>query len=302
MKHLLSTLSTILMVVALSCTSCSKDDGITEIPTDTTDPTNPTDPTGGTIAPGSDPNFTIVANNDGVLSTANRKVVVFGIDIYAVPGVSDANLLHAANVMAQYLDNNEDGTLDNQAVVDKMLEKKAFVFMWASESDINNIDFPNGREGQDLGNEETNPNYLPSKTGRFDASLEEVWHIITHAGYSHVYPNTFGEQTGSQLSNAMDIARGGQFTSIPNPYPASAWYTYDDSTCDYACQNTEYFYWAMTSILGAQDGPNRLSEIQQEWKPNTRALVQSTDAAVYGLLTDTQYNLPTVLPDGTYRQ
>ena len=50
----------------------------------------------------------------------------------------------------------------------------------------------------------------------------------------------------------MDKARGGQFTEIPNQYPSSAWYTYDDETCDYKCMSTEYIYWALTSILGGQ--------------------------------------------------
>ncbi|MGK0391644.1 MAG: hypothetical protein ACI94Y_004411 [Maribacter sp.] len=254
----------------------------------------------GTIEPGNDPNFTIVANNDGVLCSFNRKVEVFGIKTYAVSGVTDANLLHAANLMAQYLDNDEDGTVDNQAVVDKMIEKNAFMMMWKSESDLN-IDPPNGWEGQDLGNDETQPSFVANEqTGQFDAALEEVLHLITHVGYAGVYPNIFGETQGSSLSNAMDIARGGQFTTIPNPYPAGAWYTYDDSTCDYSCMATEYLYWALTSILGAQE--NRLNEIGQEWKLNTNALVQSTDPAVYQLLTDAQYSLPTVLPDGTYMQ
>lgn len=254
----------------------------------------------GPVEPGNDPNFTIVANEDGVLSGFNKKVEVFGINIYAVPSVADERLLHAANVMAQYLDNDEDGAVDNQAVVDKMLEKNAFMVMWKSENDLN-IDPPNGWEGQDLGNDETQPSYVANgKTGQFDASLEEVFHLISHVGYAAVYPDVFGETQGTTLANAMDIARGGQFTSVPNPYPAGAWYTYDDTTCDYGCMAAEYVYWALTSILGAQE--NRLDEIGHEWKLNTHDLVQSTDPAIYQLLTDPQYNLPTVLPDGRYRQ
>ena len=125
-------------------------------------------------------------------------------------------------------------------------------------------------------------------------------HIITHAGYAAVYPEVFGEQIGSDLGNAMDIARGGQFTSIPNSYPTEAWYTYDDSTCDYNCMATEYIYWALTSILGAQE--NRLNEIGQEWKLNTKTKVETQDPAIYQLLTDPQYKFPTVLPDGTYKR
>jgi len=253
------------------------------------------------ITPGNDPNFTIVAHNDAGFSNFNRKVVVFGIDIYAVAGVEDAKLLHAANVMAQYLDNNEDGTVDDKTVLDKMIENKAFMVMWKTENDLN-MSPPSGRLGQDLGNDETHPNFVANgKTGAFDASLEEVLHIINNAGHSYAYPQAFGQNQGSELANAMDIARGGQFLSIPSTYPANAWYTYDDQTCDYAsCQTIEYLYWALTSMLGAQE--NRLNDIQNEWKLNTRALVQSTDAAIYTLLTNPTYKMPTVLPDGTYKR
>ena len=62
----------------------------------------------------------------------------------------------------------------------------------------------------------------------------------------------------------------------------------------------EYIYWAMTSVLGAQE--NRAAEIQHEWKLNTEAKVRQTDTAVYGLLTDAHYMFPIILPDGTYRR
>lgn len=253
-----------------------------------------------TVNPGNDPNFTIVANNDGVLNSFTRKVEVFGIKIFAVPSVEDANLLHAANLMAQYLDNDEDGIPDNKAVVDKMIEQNAFIVMWKKESDLN-IEPPNDWKGQDLGNDETRPVWHTNgQTGRFDAALEEVLHIITHAGYAAVYPTIFGEEIGTELGNAMDIARGGQFTSIPDSYPLDAWYTYDDDTCDYSCMTTEYIYWALTSILGAQE--NRLEEIEQEWKLNTRIKVETQDSRIYELLTNPEYKFPTVLPDGTYKR
>lgn len=251
------------------------------------------------ISEGDDPNFKIVANNDDVLDNFNRKVEVFGIPIFAVADVDDDNLLHAANVMAQYLDNDEDGTVDNLEVLNKMKENNAFMVMWARERDLNKVDAPNGWIGQDLGNDETHPTFVDNgKIGEFDASLEEVLHIITHAGYSKVYPTVFGENMDSELAKAMDIARGGQFTSIPDEYPEGAWYSYDDQTCDYNCMLTEYHYWALTSILGAQE--NRLDEIEQEWKLNTSAKVEGQDAAVFELLTNDIYKFPTVLPDGTY--
>jgi len=253
------------------------------------------------INTGNDPNFTIVAHSDNGFSSFNRKVVVFGIDIYAVSSVEDTKLLHTANVMAQYLDNDEDGTVDDQLVLDKMLENKVFMVMWKNENDLDNIEPPSGREGQDLGNDETHPNFVSNgRMGEFDASLEEVLHVINSAGHSAAYPNAFGQRVGSDLANAMDIARGGQFITIPNLYPANAWYSYDDQTCDYAsCQTIEYLYWAITSMLGAQE--NRLNEIDNEWRLNTRQKVEDTDTEIFTLLTNPIYKIPTILPDGTYR-
>jgi len=253
------------------------------------------------INTGNDPNFTIVAHSDNGFSSFNRKVVVFGIDIYAVSSVEDTKLLHTANVMAQYLDNDEDGTVDDQLVLDKMLENKVFMVMWKNENDLDNIEPPSGREGQDLGNDETHPNFVSNgRMGEFDASLEEVLHVINSAGHSAAYPNAFGQRVGSDLANAMDIARGGQFITIPNLYPANAWYSYDDQTCDYAsCQTIEYLYWAITSMLGAQE--NRLNEIDNEWRLNTRQKVEDTDTDIFTLLTNPIYKIPTILPDGTYR-
>lgn len=275
------------VIVALSSTSCS-------------DNTNIATPTGGNVNAGNDPNFKIEVNKDTGFNSFPKKVMVFGIPIYALPGVEDVKLLHAANVMAQYLDNNEDGVVDNQLVLDAMKQNKAFLYMWKTQN--TNISFPSGHQGQDLGADETVPAWHTNgHTGRFDASLEEVWHIINLAGHAKAYPTVFGLKKGTQLANAMDKARGGYFQTIPATYPSSAWYTYDDSTCAYGdCQTVEYFYWSMSSILGAQ--ANRLGEIQQEWKLNTKAKVQATDTAIYSLLTDVTYKLPTVLPDGTYKR
>lgn len=280
MKKIIGALTLTMVVLG----SCGKDDAT--IPSTEIDS-------------GNDPNFAIVANSDEGFTSFNRKVVVLGVDIYAVAGVTDTNLLHTANLLAQYLDNNEDGTVDDQKVLDAMLGIKAFIVLWKKESDLN-IDPPSDREGQDLGNDETHPEWHTNKSGEFDAAIEEVWHIVTHAGYASAYPEVFGEGIGTTLADAMDIARGGQFTTIPTTYPETAWYTYDDETCDYSCMSTEYIYWAMTSILGAQE--NRLNEIGHEWKLNTKAKVESGDENVYQLLTSSEFNLPTVLPDGTYKR
>lgn len=274
----MNKLAIFLLGIFATLSACNKDDD-----------TNPT-----VIFSGNDPNFIIIAHTDAGFTATNRKVDVFGIPIYAYSDVEDSKLLHAANIMAQYLDNNEDGTVDNMTLLTALTTNNAALFMWKSESQIN-------LNAQDLGADESIPSWHTNgHTGQFDAALEEVWHVITHTGYANAYPTVFGENAGTSLTNSMDIARGGNFTTIPDPYPANAWYTYDDQTCEYDCMAAEYIYWATTSILGAQE--NRLSEISQEWNLTTSTLVQNTDTTIYSLLTDTQYMFPTVLPDGIYKR
>ena len=63
---------------------------------------------------------------------------------------------------------------------------------------------------------------------------------------------------------------------------------------------TEYFYWSLTSILGAQAYPGRFDEIGHEWKLNTLDKVKINDSEIYSILTDTKFIFPSVLPDNEY--
>ena len=228
-----------------------------------------------------------------------KKTSVFGIPIYGTEQTPDEAMLHAANVMAQYLDNDEDGQPDNPAVVELMIKQGATLIMAKDEDEIETLfeKIPESEALQDLYASEV---VVAGADGGFDATIEEVLHLITHVGYAGVYPEVFGEAIGSDIANAMDIARGGQFETIPASYPDSAWYTYDDETCNYSCMVTEYVYWSLTSILGAQAGDERLAQINNEWQLNTLEKVQSKDLTVQALLTNAEYGLATSLPDGNY--
>ena len=244
---------------------------------------------------------------DGFSQIFRKEVDVFGVRVYATAATPDRKVLHAANVLAQYLDNDADGRPDNLAVVDAMQKNKAAMIMFATERDSVEIDLEafipieslDSMALQDLYGEETQPGGATER--RFDATLEEVLHLITSAGYADAYPDIFGEKPGTAIAQAMDIARGGHFEQVPRRYPQNAWYTYYDKTCDYGCQITEYIYWALTSILGGQDFPSRAEQIRDEWRLNTASTVRRADRAVYDLLTDPQYRFPTRLPDGQYR-
>ena len=143
----------------------------------------------------------------------------------------------------------------------------------------------------------------PAQTGHWgdDATIEEVIHTINHVGHINVYPNAFSIQPNSSLmSIAMDVARGGQFISVPNNYPTSAWYHYDDWTCDYECMMIEYMYWAIVSYMGILDNPQTAAGIANEWEPYNATLLQNMDVLMYALITDPQYQLPLSAPDGNY--
>lgn len=236
----------------------------------------------------------------------SKQVDVFGIQIFATRRTPQKKVLHAANVLAQYLDNDSDGHPDNELVIQAMRKSKGAVIMFATERAAEAVDIHQYIPEQVWDNmslvglygEETNPN--GAARGEFDATYEEVIHLITSAGYANAYPDVFGEKSGTAIAKAMDNARGGHFRKVPRRYPKGAWFTYDDKTCDYACQITEYIYWGLTSILGAQDFRGRLEDISEEWRLNTTAKVKKGDPLLYKLLTDPKYAFPIALPDGQY--
>ncbi len=250
--------------------------------------------------------FTIDPNpiNGIAFSGFTKYVDVLGcFFIVAESAIPDAKVLHAAAVAAELLDNNEDGIVDDPLIESQLQNEQAFMPIFSSEgSNAENLLFDNyngnGASAVLYKNEMD-----PSQTGHWgdDATVEEVIHTINHVGHTNIYPNAFSIQANSSLmSDAMDVARGGQFMTIPNPYPASAWYHYDDWTCDYECMMIEYMYWAIVSYMGILDDAQTAQGISNEWEPYNATLLQSTDILMYALITDTQYKLPLLAPDGNY--
>lgn len=248
----------------------------------------------------------------------DKYVNVFGVHIFASQTTPEDKLSHAAGVLAQYLDNNEDGVPDNTRVLSHLVSRNVFIIMPGTDEEMQRLEMElvekaGYRFGQDLYGEETKPDFLVdgkinAPNGHYyDGALEEILHPITQHGYANAYPEVFGEKQGTTLANCMDAARGGYFEQVPQDgpksgYPAEAWYHYTDETCDYGCMVTEYIYWALTSILGTQDFPGRREALEVEWELNTREQVRTGDAAVYELLTNPQYKFPVKkAPDGDYK-
>lgn len=142
---------------------------------------------------------------------------------------------------------------------------------------------------QDLYDSEIHPNsksldafsHEVGDTDSFDATLEETLHLITHVGVSEVYKDDFGEGmyahaagmggAESKMNFMIDKLNGdcgfGYYNTYKDPSSGecTGFYAYDDPTCDYQCIQTEGLYWALTSLLGAQNYTTRMDEIQNEW-------------------------------------
>ncbi len=247
----------------------------------------------------------------------DKYVNVFGVNIFATQNTPEDKLSHATSILAQYLDNDEDGIPDNIKVLSHLVSRRVFIIMPGTEAEMEQLEMEIVQEegfhfGQGLYGEETKPDFLVDgkinapDEWYYDGALEEILHPITDHGYANAYPDVFGTRRGSILANCMDAARGGYFEKVPKDgpksgYPEEAWYHYTDETCEYGCMISEYIYWALTSILGTQDFPGRRGALKVEWELNTRDLVKTRDISVYELLTDPQYKFPTKAPDGNYK-
>jgi hypothetical protein len=89
----------------------------------------------------------------------------------------------------------------------------------------------------------------------------------------------------------MDVARGGRFETVPPRYPDNAVYSYDDESCDYACQVTEFTYWAVSSLRGQQGMPGRADEIEDEWKLNTKLKIELQFPELAKFLSESKFGL-----------
>merc|ERR1719239_796381 len=165
---------------------------------------------------------------------------VFGVAVFGHSSISDAKFQHVASVLAEWLDNDEDGCADIPLVVSKLTTTSPKPFTWA-ERDEGQGEMTSAQTdafisaGFQPASVTYNNELLPSCAGVAatdncaDATLEEVLHMVTAQGYMPAFPSTFSTEVNSNslLTAAMDVARGGKFTSIPASYPASAWYTYN---------------------------------------------------------------------------
>ena len=116
---------------------------------------------------------------------------VFGVRLFATENVEEKRFLHAVNIMREYLDNDGNGRADSKKLVRSLKKEKACMTLFENESELDSFLDKHeqklektGLQFQDLLNDEI---ILSSdKSTRFDASLEEVFHLISDYGYSQI--------------------------------------------------------------------------------------------------------------------
>ena len=138
-----------------------------------------------------------------------KQEKVFGVKIIGTENTPLEKINMAANILNQWLDNNNDGNPDNNLVINALIKNNATLIMGQSEDDLEfflenlidvlentNIDIENF-ESTLVGLISSEPNV---------AYLEEILHLVTQVGYANAYPEVFGEFKGSSISKAMAVA------------------------------------------------------------------------------------------------
>ncbi len=171
----------------------------------------------------------------------DKSAVVFdAITIFGTKDVPKEKLEHAANVAAQWLDNDEDGQVDDETLRRTLEKNKATVVMskegFSAAGMAKVMSSFSGYALQDLYAVETN------NPSRRDASQEEIHHIIVNAGWQKMLPEIFSDQKkdNSKLYRIWKYAND------------NGHYSYADPTCDDACKTVEFFYLATAAYLDSQ--------------------------------------------------
>lgn len=220
------------------------------------------------------------------LGMFDKSAVIFdAITIYGTNGVPVEKLKHAANVTAQWLDNDQNGQIDDMNLQETLIKNKPVVIMskdgFSTLAMVQIMSKFSGHSIQDLSAEETN------NPSRRDASQEEIHHIIMNAGFQKMLPEIFSDQesVGSTLYKIWKYANDNDY------------YVYDDPTCDDACKTTEFVYLATAAYLDSQ-----ADLFSDEMRVKTRAELKKKLPGIIEIFESNAYVYPIhIWPDGNYK-
>ena len=225
------------------------------------------------------------------------------VHVVAERGIPDVQLLHVAAVVAELLDQDEDGLADHLPLQVALAAGEAVMPVLLRERSKGEKALMRGYGGEGIAAVLYADEVDPSAPGFWgsDATVEEVLHTIHSVGHVSLYPEALSlAPHSSRLTEALDVARGGHFLNVPRTHPEGAWFHYDDRTCEYDCMAIEYLYWATVTHMGLLDDPWIAASIADEWTLTTPEMLEQTDVRIHTLLTDARLGLPLKAPDGRY--
>lgn len=204
------------------------------------------------------------------------------VQICATTRVGNDKLSYAANVVAEWLDNDTDGVLDEPRLRTAFESTNPVLIMSSRQMPflaMMRLDVGDGVLVQDLWAVETNP-----QNGERDASQEETHHLIVNAGWAKAFPELFSDTSGSTMYREWQKADAGGH------------YAYADPTCNASCKSVEFFYLATAAYLGSD-----ADLASDEMRLKSRVALQQSLPATVSLMTSTDYTYPTNhWPSGTY--
>ena len=136
----------------------------------------------------------------------DKKIAIFGINVFKYRDAELWALVHAATILAEYLDSDEDGTVDDPAVVAALTssDRKEGVAVLNKRGDVGSGDYKDSFWGiTRVGGQAC----LDCEGHFRRQTIEEFHHAIYH-GLEMAYPSTFGSVPGTELMLAVEQAYG----------------------------------------------------------------------------------------------
>ena len=264
-------------------------------------------------------------------------VEVFGIRLYMSFDLDEEYLQYAANVLAGYIDNDEDGQVDDEGMLAAVDQTYCRHFY------ISTYEFDKGADGNgglkaidsDFRDSFCSiSRYQSSNSGAFQYSVREELHHGLAKYWDHAYPSVTGaygsnwNEGDSELINALHDAHGNceraadcgptqDCTDYSCSYSENSceWiegsctgvYHYAEIDCGGSCWTHEGLWHGYATIAGIYDNSYQRSNMSSEWGVFSEdAMKSNADASMlYRLLTNRApsrsvlgYHFPTRNPRG----
>jgi hypothetical protein len=252
-----------------------------------------------TILETDESSLTIFDSFESLTQYFPESVEVFGIPVMRTAAASRAALLHTANLLAGYLDNDYDGVVDDTTMYAEFINGDKGIVVFANSADETVINAALGSwkaRTTSVYENEMNNFQGDSVGGNRDVTLERLLrYFIIKQGFSVAYSDTLGYERPTTLTVAMDNARGGfQAGGLPSyNYPPFAWYT-DPTGLNYENLTYEYLYYALSTYAGSNTW--RDADIQNVWQPASPADLLLADSIIIGIIESGDYVFPTTEP------